>query len=152
MRKWRKSLCGLLVGLAAATTGCWQEPKPTGSSPPSYQGITLTVGSLEDAGPLGGVVSQRGEWVHSRGGEITIRERPETIESAGEVDVLIFPGNRLGELLDAGRLEAIPNEAVMPAKRPDEVRAETGRSSSEETPAPEDPFDYMDIATRIATR
>ena len=127
MRKWRKSLFGLLACLAAALPGCWQEPKPSEDTTPSYRGISLTVGALDEAGLLAGVVSQRGEWVASRGGEIAIREQPVTLESAGEVDVLLFPGDRLGDLIDAGLLAEIPNEAVMPPTARDGLATETDR-------------------------
>ena len=147
MRKWRKSLYGLLVGLGAATTGCWQDPSAPKSQGPSYRGITLKVGALDEIGLLDGVVSQRGEWIASRGGEIAVREKPVTVESAGEVDVLVFPGDRLGELIEAGRLEAIPNEDVIPATATTEGLGETTRTPDGETKDQEDPFDYRDIAT-----
>ncbi len=130
MRKRRKSLCALLVGIVAASHGCWQDPTPPPSSRPSFAGITLTVGALDEPGLLEGVNSQRGEWVASRGGQVEIRPKPITVESAGEVDVLLFPGSRLGDLVDAGRLEPIPNEAVMP---PDPRRkGRPGKSDSPE--------------------
>ena len=147
MRKWRKSLCGLLVGLGAAMTGCWQEHSAPKSQGPSFRGITLKVGALDEKGLLDGVVSQRGEWIASRGGEIAIVEKPVAVESAGEVDVLVFPGDRLGDLIEAGRLEAIPNGYVMPATGAGEGLVEAVRPPDGETKDSEDPFDYGDIAT-----
>jgi multiple sugar transport system substrate-binding protein len=105
------------------------------------------VGALDEAGLLAGVNSQRGEWVASRGGEIVIREQPVSIESAGEVDVLLFPGDRLGDLIDAGLLAPIPNEAVMPPTHHDEAGGETTRPPADAAKAADDPFDYMNIAT-----
>ena len=96
---------------------------------------------------LAGVVSQRGEWVASRSGEIAIREQPVTLESTGEADVLLFPGDRLGDLVDAGRLAQVPNDAVMPPTTRDGLPTETNRPPVDEAKAAKDPFDYMDIAT-----
>ena len=44
-------------------------------SKPSFPGVKLTVGALGDPAILTGLSAQRGEWVASRGGEITIKER-----------------------------------------------------------------------------
>ena len=127
--------------------GCWQEPKPSEDTTPSYRGISLTVGALDEAGLLAGVVSQRGEWVASRGGEIAIREQPVALESTGEADVLLFPGDRLGDLIDAGRLAEIPNDAVMPPTGRDGLGTETNQPPVAGAKAAKDPFDYMGIAT-----
>ena len=136
-----------LACTAAALPGCWQEPKPSEDTTPSYRGISLTVGALDEAGLLAGVVSQRGEWVASRGGEIAIREQPVTLESTGEADVLLFPGDRLGDLIDAGRLAQVPNDTVMPPTTRDGLPTETNRPPVDEAKAAKDPFDYMGIAT-----
>lgn len=151
MRKRRKSLCGLIVCLGAATAGCWQDNPPPASPIPSYKGITLTVGALDQPALLEGVTSQRGEWVASRGGQIEVRPGPLTPGSAGEVDVLLFPGSRLGDLIDAGRLQAIPNEAVMPPPPPtgagaDETEPAPGASASTSAPDAEGLYDYMGIS------
>src|SRR5262245_11951607 len=143
MRKWRRSLLGLLAGLGAAIPGCWQESRPPENTAPSFRGITLKVGALDEPGLLAGVTAQRGEWVASRGGEIIIHEQPVTLESVGEVDILLFPGDRLGDLIDAGRLAAIPNEAVMPPAPGDRPGGEPPRSTADEAKVAEDPYDYM---------
>lgn len=148
MRKRRKSLLGLVAVLGAAIFGCGENPKPPEESPPSYQGISLKIGALDDAGLLAGVTAHRGEWDASRGGKIVVVEKPVAIGSSGEVDVLLFPGDRLGDLIDGDHLAAIPNEAVMPAPRDPAIAGElSGSASSEgETRPAEDPFDFMGIA------
>jgi multiple sugar transport system substrate-binding protein len=147
MRMWRRSLFGFLAGLGAAMPGCWQDSKPPEKTAPSFPGITLKVGAIDEPGLLAGAIAQRGEWVASRGGEISIREQPVTVESAGEVDVLLFPGDRLGDLIDAGRLTAIPNEAVIPPAPGDGLGGEPPHSAADATGPAEDPYDFMDIAT-----
>lgn len=151
MRKRRKFLCGLIMCLGATMAGCWQDNPPPAKPTPSYQGITLTVGVIDEPALLDGVNSQRGEWVASRGGQVDVRPKPLTPESAGEVDLLLFPGSRLGDLIDAGRLQAIPNETVMPPPPPDAgtLRPEPapGDSTSIPTPDAEGIYDYMGISS-----
>ncbi len=122
----------------------------------AFPGISLKVGAIDDAGILAGVVSQRGEWNSSRGGQITIREEPLSLETASEADVLIFPAQRLGDLADAELLEIIPNSAVIPPPRAEtsdgdglddsQSSPEVSSSSGESSERPEDQFRYMDIA------
>jgi multiple sugar transport system substrate-binding protein len=145
MRKWRGMVL-VSIGLMALS-GCWQETKAPGPSAPTFPGLTLKVGALECAEILEGVKAQRGDWQASRGGEISI-EPPVSVQSVKDVDVLIFPGDRLGELVDVNTLAKIPNETVMPPK-PSASGDQTGepdRSTSEES-KPDDPFQFMDIAT-----
>jgi multiple sugar transport system substrate-binding protein len=87
-----------------------------------------------------------GEWVATRGGAITLMEKPQTSDAPADWDVLIFPADRLGDLVDAGALAKIPNETVMPPrpKEPDEADGES--SPSAEEAVREDTFRYMDIA------
>src|SRR5690242_21236138 len=76
MRKWRKSLFGLLAGLGAAMPGCWQESRSPENPTPSYRGISLKVGALDEPGLLAGVTARIGEWKASRSGEISLLEKP----------------------------------------------------------------------------
>jgi multiple sugar transport system substrate-binding protein len=147
MRKWRKSLFGLLAGLGAAMLGCWQDSRSPENPTPSYRGISLKVGAIDDPGLLAGVTARIGEWKASRSGEISLLEKPISLESAGEVDVLLFPGDRLGDLIDAGRLAAIPNESVMPPAPAESPGREPSSSSADASKPANDPFDFMDIAT-----
>lgn len=148
MRKWRTSPVGPLAILVAAMPGCWQEPAPPEDAPPSYRGIALKVGAVEDPGLLAGVTAHQGEWKASRGGDLTIVEKPVEPSSAGELDVLLFPGDRLGDLVDADLLAAIPNAAVMPAPRDAAIGGEPSRSSESagDSKAAEDAFDFMGVA------
>ncbi len=147
MRKWRKSLFGSLAGLGVVLSGCWQEPKPPEKAAPSFRGITLRVGAIDEPGLLTGVIAQRGEWMASRGGEIVVVEKPVALDSAGEIDVLVFPGDRVGDLVDSDRLAAIPNESVMPPAPEARLGGEPPRSTGETPEATTDPYDFMGIAT-----
>ncbi|HWE40699.1 MAG TPA: extracellular solute-binding protein, partial [Isosphaeraceae bacterium] len=148
MRKWRTTLLGLIAVLGATMTGCWQETKPPENASPSFRGVTVKVGALDEASLLAGVTAHGGEWKASREGAIAIREQPVTLGTATEVDVLLFPGDRLGDLIDADLQAAIPNEAVMPPVREATVPGEPSRSAEtagEAKPA-EDPYDFMGVA------
>ena len=74
----------------------------------------------------------------ARRGASRSASKPVTLESAGEVDVLLFPGDRLGDLIDADRLAAIPNEAVMPPAR-DATVDRRDRPASTDPPASRSP-------------
>lgn len=147
MRKWRTSLIGPLALLAAATSGCWQDAPPHENVPPSYQGIVLKVGAIEEQGLLAGVTAHQGEWKASRGADLTIVEKPVALGSADELDVLLFPGDRLGDLVDTDVLAAIPNEAVMPQSRDATIGGEPSGSpgSAGDSKAAEDAFDFMGV-------
>jgi multiple sugar transport system substrate-binding protein len=144
MRKWRTSRFGWLACLGTAMPGCWQEAKPPENAPPSFRGITLKVGALDESGLLAGVNAHRGEWVASRGGEI--REQTVTLGSSREVDVLLFRGDRLGDLIDAELLAAIPDDAVVPPAPDNPAGGELRRSSDDSTKPAQDPFDLLGIA------
>jgi multiple sugar transport system substrate-binding protein len=147
MQKWREILLVLLVSTGlTALSGCRQQAKAPPTSVPSFPGLTLRIGALENTAILAGVTAQRGEWVASRGGKISIHEPPLSVQSVGEVDILLFPADRLGELVDANALAKIPNEMVMPPKPAEsgDGSGDPDRSSGE--PKPEDTFLYMDIA------
>jgi multiple sugar transport system substrate-binding protein len=93
-------------------------------------------------------LAQRGEWVASRKGEITIRDEPiHSLEALSDIDLLIFPGQELGNLVDADVLEVIPNQAVLPPppKEDEEGSAKPARDQSTEE-APADAFLYKDLA------
>ena len=139
---WIVSLCGL--------SGCWGEDRSLPSSPvkPSFPGVKLAVGALGDSAILTGLSAQRGEWVASRGGDITIKDEPvRSLENLSNLDLLIFPGQELGNLVDAEVLELIPNQIVLPT-RPQEKEdesAKAGRTESTEE-SPTEAFQYPDIA------
>jgi multiple sugar transport system substrate-binding protein len=88
---------------------------------------------------MAGLSAQRGEWVASRGGDITVKE------NLSDLDLLIFPGQELGNLVDAELLEIIPNQMVLPSRPREDESPKSGRvESTEESPA--DAFQYPDLA------
>ena len=148
MRKWRNFLVATMTLMSlAVVSGCWEETKPTQSPIPTFSGVTLKVGALDHTQILESVKAQRGEWVASRGGDIAINEAPLSIKAADTVDILIFSGDRMGELVDNNVLAKIPNDKVMPPKiDKSSDGAGSQEPSNREDQKPEDPFHYMDIA------
>ena len=154
------SLCvtlGILCVSGCSSRESEAKPEP---ATPSYPGVKLKVGAVDDAALLTGVISQKGEWEASRGGEVGLRDQgPVTLDKVGEVDILLFSAQRLGDLVDAGLLEIIENSVVVPAPRPDadngdrsddagggSSAAESADTSDNSSERPEDAFEYMDIA------
>jgi multiple sugar transport system substrate-binding protein len=108
--------------------------------------VKLTVGALGNAAILEGLAAQRGEWVASRQGELVLWPEPlASIEERGVVDLLIFPAQALGDLVDAQALEHIPNDVVEPSRRPaDEADAPHDPSAAPQPPP--DSYQYRDMA------
>src|SRR6516165_8150793 len=88
LRHWSGWLV-VLSGIVA--TGCPREVQGPQAVTPSFRGISLKVGALDDAAILAGVTAQRGEWVASRGGDISIQEQPLSLESIATADLVLFP-------------------------------------------------------------
>lgn len=149
MRRWpgHRALCCWIVSLCGLS-GCSGEDRslPSGPVKPSFPGVKLVVGALNDSAILTGLSAQRGEWVASRRGEITIKDEPiRSLESLADLDLVIFSGQELGNLVDAEVLEIIPNSLVLPAQPQEDESAKSERSESPaETPA--DAFGYADVA------
>jgi multiple sugar transport system substrate-binding protein len=113
---------------------------------PAFANISLKIGALDQALIISGVTTQVGEWEASRGGAVSIQKEPLALDSLATVEVLLFPAQRLGDLVDSGALQAIPNDEVMPPK-PAEPSSEDGGWRRPDPPpaAPEDTFQYMDL-------
>jgi len=137
---WHVVLCGIAL---AGCQGSSQAPQPATAS---FPGISLAVGALDDTAILAGVTSQRGEWVASRGGEISVQEQPLSVESLASADVVLFPAQRMGDLVDAGALKPIPNDVVVPRRPPAPEAGEPSQTERERAKTEaEDTYRYMDI-------
>jgi len=102
---------------------------------------------LDDTAILAGVTSLTGEWIASRGGAISIQEQPLPLDSLAGVDVLLFPAQRMGDLVDAGALKTIPKDVVVAARPSDLQTGESGQTEREGAKSEaEDAFHFMDIA------
>jgi multiple sugar transport system substrate-binding protein len=136
---WLVLICGVLL------TGCRNNVSPNPA--PSFPGISITVGALGDVAILAGVSPQRGEWEASRQGKIAIRDESVTLDTLSSIDVVLFPAQQLGDLVNAGVLAPIPNAAVLPRKPPeDETENLDQRERDLAKAALDDTFQYKDIA------
>lgn len=143
------ALTVVTLGLA----GCSEPVDPTAAVParPSFPGVKVTVAVLGDPAILTSLSPQRGEWVASRGGEMILKDQPAaSANEPGDADLLVFPGRQLGNLVDAGVLETVPNQAVLPPSSPEETHSSSspGSSSGPEESSGERPADlyrYTDL-------
>ncbi len=143
---WDRRTFWFLVACALALPGCFSEPIATKPKAPTFAGIVLKVGAVDDPAILTGISLLRGEWEASRGGEITMVENVVLAKAPLEADVVIFSGQRLGDLVDADALAVIPNTAVLPAKAPAPDSGETARrDDSAGSVGEDDAFKYMDF-------
>ena len=138
---WLLCICGVLLA------GCRSNQEVPANQAPSFPGISVKVGALGDVAILAGVSPQLGEWEASRKGKIAIRDESLALETLSGIDVVLFPAQQLGDLVNAGVLAPIPNAAVLPFKPPED---ETGNQDQRERDiakaALDDTFQYMDIA------
>src|SRR5215471_6902330 len=139
-----RSCVGLMIVAALSSfggCGCGTQEKIPAVPARAYQGITLVVAAVGDRAILDTVNAQRGEWEERQRATVTIRNEPVDPAAARGVDVVIYPGDRLGDLVDAGVLEVLSESAlVSPPRASDEGEAET-KSAAE----PEDHYGFSDI-------
>ncbi len=146
IRRARCFASWLVLAAGAILPGCWGDPGPPKAQTPQFRGTTLKVGAVDDPAILTGVSLLRGEWEASRSGQIAMVEELVASKAPLAADVVIFSGQKLGDLVDAGALAVIPNSAVMPAKP---VESQPGeRAKPEESSAADqgsEALQYMDF-------
>jgi multiple sugar transport system substrate-binding protein len=110
--------------LAVGIAGCGTRTAPSAPAQP-FRGLAVTVGAIgsRDATILETVAAQRGEWAASQGSEVVIRGAVDPGSLQG-IDVLVFPGERLGDLVEAGALAVLPETLVSPPPRETETDEE----------------------------
>jgi multiple sugar transport system substrate-binding protein len=149
---WRrigKALHFLTIAVLGVAPGCADSNPSAPSAPeiPSFSGVTLKVAALRDATILQGLATHRGEWSASRHGEIEIEPEPiRALDSLSKFSLLIFPGQDLGNLVDADVLEPIPNAVVLPPEPAADALEAPRRARTADNSAA-DPFQYRDIAS-----
>ncbi len=139
---WISTLTALAGVVLIGCQGQAPEPKP---SAPAFPGVELRLGSLEGGGVLAGASALRGEWVASRGGQITIVEQPLTLDSITAADVFFFPASRVGDLIEAGKLAVIPRDAILPKRPATDTIAPDNPPPAEDRRPDEDALNYKDI-------
>jgi multiple sugar transport system substrate-binding protein len=128
------------IAFASLAVGCQPNQSEQAAPAQPFRGITLTVAPLSDAGILGVIQPQLGEWEGSRGGTVSLAKAPvEPAKAAGFADVLVFPAERLGDLIDVDALSSLPESLVDP---PSAEKDEDGEVTK---PPPEDPLEFAQV-------
>jgi multiple sugar transport system substrate-binding protein len=126
-------LAGVCVGCGSPESGKQAPSKPT------FQGAKLVAGLVGNEALLPGLRSQQGEWSAATGAELSVREAD--LKAIQGLDVLVFPGDQLGDLIDKGVLLVLPDASL----KPPAVVEPKGNDNATPEPPP-DAFDLRDIA------
>jgi multiple sugar transport system substrate-binding protein len=123
-----------------ALAGCG-DPAPPKAPEKPFAGMKLVVGVVEERALIPSIKAQRGEWAARTGADLTILDEPVAPDALAKsnVDVLVFPGDRMGDLVDVKALAILPDAIILPPV----PTAEGGNPAPE--PPPDD-FKYKDIA------
>jgi multiple sugar transport system substrate-binding protein len=137
-----------LLGVVAAVgiLGCGGGGSVANAPAQPFRGERVVVGAVGDPAVLSAVAAQQGEWKATRGAELTVRESPVDPKETQGVDVLIFPGDRLGDLVDVGALAVLPESVVRPPPPP-VVTEEPGEERPRAKPA--DPLQFADVVPAL---
>ncbi len=126
---------GMVVALGVG--GCDRDRTPPPPSRP-FQGMKLVVGVVGEKGLIPSIKAQRGEWAARTGAELVVLDDLVDLKATSTADVLVFPGDRMGDLVDAKTLAVLPDSIIYPR----EPTAEGGETPSE--PPPDD-LKYKDV-------
>lgn len=139
------------MAVAFGFAGCGGSTEGPAKLTPSFPGISLKIGAIGDPAILAGASLQRGEWTASRAGSLEFADKSVDIKNLPGTDVVLFPGERLGDLVDAEALAVIPRSAVQ-VQAPVEGFEPAGSASTNEEDKPKAPagpvesFQYNDVA------
>ncbi len=129
----------LVVVILAALGGCGglgDESSDRDRGPQTFPGLELRLGGLDDPALIAAVAAQRGEWVESREATLNVNDEPIPLEDLDpdQVDVLVFPADRFGDLVEAGYLGRLPlDEGRSSETAPtDEEGVSTARDNAQE--------------------
>src|SRR5512135_3110985 len=100
---------------ALGLSGCGG-PSATPTAPDqAFRGVTLKVGVVGDQAHLGTVSSTVcGEWEATRGAHLELQTAPRDPQVLRRFDVLLFPGDLLGSLVDARALMILSEKVMLP--------------------------------------
>lgn len=148
MKRRRAAAWWAILGLAGGgLAGCGRPEPPAVPAAERFRGTRLVVGGLGAPALLRSVAAQRGEWVAKTGSELALRDAPVDPKAPGDVDVVVFAAERLGDLVDAGALAALPDAVVAPPAGPPAAPAPPADDSGAGPAPPQvDTFRFADIA------
>lgn len=140
-----------LVGLSilALNPGCGGGPPPVPPLP--FEGLELEVAALGDPAVLEAIRVQTGEWERDTGARLDIRTDAVDLKQAAVADLILFPGDQMGSLIDAGLLARIPESAIRPTtafssgSSPDPNGSAESNPEAVERTVKRDPLDFSDV-------
>ena len=140
LRSTRKIRRFALAAVALAAAGCGDKAPPPPTERP-FAGTKLVVGVVGDPALLPSIRSQRGEWTARTRADLEVLDKP--IEpgdlARSTADVLVFPADRLGDLVEARALVILPDSVVLSPEP-------TAEGNEPAAAPPPDDFKYKDIA------
>jgi multiple sugar transport system substrate-binding protein len=115
MKRFPGQCCVVALGAVLPwLAGCGTSGGKAKPAAPPFSGVAIRIAAVGDPSVLPAVTAQRGEWQASRGGECSVVPEPVEPADAAGAHVLVFPADRLGELVDAGALAVLPESVVRP--------------------------------------
>ena len=122
MKRFREGVKLSVLALVASLglTGCTgKTPPPVVSRP--FAGTKLVVGVLGEAALVPSIKAQRGEWSATTGAELVVLDEALSLDAirARNVDVLLYSGDRMGDLVDVKALAILPDSLVNPPEPAD---------------------------------
>ena len=144
----RIELLAALLGFSGALAGCGGSQAPKGTEAPPLKGASVSIAAVGDGAILPVVTAQLGEWQASREAVCVVESKPVEVSNLGGAQVLLFRGDRLGDLVDAGALAVLPESLVQPASTADSgedgksVEVESSRAPDQDDP---EPLQFSDV-------
>lgn len=122
-----------VAAVALASLGC-ETGRDVATGPSrSFPGTTLTVAAVGDPAALAAVRAWKTTWERDTGATVAFAPGPVDPADLKGADVVVFPGDRLGDLVDAKSLAVLPDGAIRP---PPPLGQEA---------APPDPLGFSDV-------
>ncbi len=144
----KHSDCYIIAIVLAMGLGCGtsEAPIPVGQAA-TFSGINLKVAAFGDASLIPALNAQRGEWEATRKTTAIVTTESINADSLTGIDVIVFPGDRLGELVDLGALAILPDALVrpIPSSSSSEISG-TPKPLTSETLS-DDPLKFDDVLT-----
>ncbi|MEW4570126.1 extracellular solute-binding protein [Tautonia sp. JC769] len=133
-----------VVVVLLGSSGCNRGGSDPAEPIEPFRGVELRVAVLGDPQLAAMLDDRLGEWERSRGGSVTLDAVPDIPGTQG-ADVIVFPGEQLGPLIDADRLRILPESLV--TTPPDRSADPDAPSANEEDEAaPLGPVSGEDLA------
>ena len=144
MSRFRGGRVGRWVVISGALVAGCGTPTATKPAPLPFRGVSIVVAAVGETAVLPTVSAQRGEWEASREASCRVLDQPVEPSNLAGAQVLVFRGDRLGDLVDAGALAVLPESLVQPPAAIDPATDER-RPDDEAEPSSADALQFSDV-------